>query len=394
MSDAPPDRRSNPPADEHREQRGNQRITATFKVKYEGFAEFLTEYTDDLSRGGMFLVTRNFLPINSIIRCELFLPGTEDRVRIIARVAHVLTEGEAQRVGRKPGMGVEFLDLPREDADRLLGYVQRMATVAARESRMPGARPTQPPASTYLRSKRTAEILVVDDQPAYLEEVALALGKAGFVVRKAQNGLVGLAECLKKPPDLILADVQMPQMDGWALLRMARARPTLAQIPFVFLTALSGESERLRGYKMGVDDYITKPHDLDALAGRLDRILARYERAPGGAMNTKTLSGDLDQVSLASLLGHLDEEKKSGVLLVVREHEQATLFIAGGRVVKCDLPRDDLEGPDKVLWVLGWTQGRFEFAPQDVPSADEIRMPVSALLAEYKRRSTIPPRTA
>src|SRR5262245_11806607 len=63
------------------EQRAAARIAATFKVKYESFDQFLVEYTQDLSRGGMFLVTRSFLPKNSVIRCVLYLPGTEDEVR-------------------------------------------------------------------------------------------------------------------------------------------------------------------------------------------------------------------------------------------------------------------------------------------------------------------------
>ena len=364
------------------ELRSTPRLSASFKVRYESFDQFLTEYTEDLSRGGMFLVTKTFLPINSVITCELYLPSSDDKVRIIGRVAHVLTEAEAGRRKRQPGMGIEFLDIPREDADRLLGYLARMTT---------GPQPKITPADlagtpAMLRKKVAAEILVVDDQPAYLEEVALALGRAGFQVRKAQNGLVGLAQCLKKPPDLILCDVQMPQMDGWTLLRMVRARPTLAPLPFVMLTSLGSEADRLRGYKMGVDDYVTKPHDLDALAGRLDRILARYESNPRGAIDTKILAGDLDQVSLAALLSHIEDEKKSGVLLLVRADERATLYISEGRIVKAEVALA-LSGRDKVLYLFGWSQGRFEFAPQEVPAADEINTPIKELVAEHKRRS-------
>jgi uncharacterized protein (TIGR02266 family) len=369
-------------ADSAKEQRSAPRLAATFKVRYEGFEEFLTEYTEDLSRGGMFLATRSFLPLNSIIACDIYLPGTEEKVRIIGRVAHVLTESEAQKRSRRAGMGIEFLDIPRDDADRLLGYLSRM-TGGKAQPQFPAG---EAPMPQLTRKKRNAEVLVVDDQAAYLEEVALALGRAGFVVRKAQNGLVGLAQCLKRPPDLILCDVQMPQMDGWTLLRMVRARPTLAPLPFVFLTSLSTEADRLRGYKQGVDDYVTKPHDLDVLAGRLDRILARYENTPRGSIGTKVLSGDLDQVSLASLLIHLEDEKQSGVLLLVRDEERATMYLSEGRLIKCDLERAELAGADKVLHVLGWTQGRFEFAVHDVPSADEIGKPVREIVALHRQR--------
>src|SRR5215475_13788647 len=94
------------PMSERPELRSTPRLTANFKVRYESFDQFLTEYTEDLSRGGMFLATKTFLPINSVITCELYLPSSEDKVRIIGRVAHVLTEADAGQRKRKPGMGI------------------------------------------------------------------------------------------------------------------------------------------------------------------------------------------------------------------------------------------------------------------------------------------------
>src|SRR5438477_185544 len=140
------------------ELRSTPRLTANFKVRYESFDQFLTEYTEDLSRGGMFLATRTFLPLNSVITCELYLPGSDDKVRIIGRVAHVMTEAEATGRKRNAGMGIEFLDIPREDADRLLGYLAHMTT---------GPQPKFSANdlagnAAMLRKKVTAEILVVD----------------------------------------------------------------------------------------------------------------------------------------------------------------------------------------------------------------------------------------
>ncbi len=176
-------------------------------------------------------------------------------------------------------------------------------------------------------------------------------------------------------------------MDGWTLLRIVRSRPTLAPIPFVFLTQLGGEAERLKGYKLGVDDYVTKPHDLDVVAGRLDRILARYENAPTRAMDTKTLAGDLDQVSLPVLLGYLADEKRSGVLLLVREHERAMLYLSEGRVIRVDLERTDFTGADKVHYLLDWARGRFELAAHEVLTVDEIGVSMRDLLVAHARRS-------
>src|SRR5258706_421597 len=110
------------------------RVGAEFKVRYQRLEQFLEEYTTDLSRGGMFLATTNYQPNNTIIQCVLHLPGGHGEVRVIGRVAHVLDEATAKACGRRAGMGIEFLDVPREDADRLAGYLARV-TGADRRAR-------------------------------------------------------------------------------------------------------------------------------------------------------------------------------------------------------------------------------------------------------------------
>jgi CheY-like chemotaxis protein len=138
-------------------------------------------------------------------------------------------------------------------------------------------------------------VLVVDDDHSSREAAAKPFRDRGDHVRTASDGVDALAACLKAPPDVILSDVQMPRMDGWQLVRIVRSRPQLAQVPMLFLTRLRGEDERLKGYQLGVDDFVPKPSRPRG---------ARGPRRPGRAASSalhrpgpKMLRGDLEQVS-------------------------------------------------------------------------------------------------
>jgi DNA-binding response OmpR family regulator len=131
-----------------------------------------------------------------------------------------------------------------------------------------------------------ASILVVDDQPDLLEGLTLTLEAAGYHVRCADNGLNALALLTEHPVDLIIADIAMPELNGYQLYEQVRQNKAWISIPFLFLTARSLDSDVRYGKAMGVDDYLTKPikpEDLLAsVAGRLRRAmdLARAQPSP------------------------------------------------------------------------------------------------------------------
>ena len=74
------------------------------------------------------------------------------------------------------------------------------------------------------------------------------------------------------------------------------------------------------------------------------------------------------------------------MLLLLRQDERATLFLSEGRIIRCDIEQVTLRGAEKVFYVLGWSQGRFDFATQEIPASDEVAMSVDDLLAEHTRR--------
>ena len=117
-----------------------------------------------------------------------------------------------------------------------------------------------------------AKVLVVDDDPDICDLVRELLERAGYQVSQASNGLEGLRVLYETRPDLVLLDVNMPELDGWTTL--ARMRD-LSETPVIMLTARSGELEKVRGLKAGADDYVTKPFGRQELLARVEALLRR-----------------------------------------------------------------------------------------------------------------------
>jgi diguanylate cyclase (GGDEF)-like protein len=121
-------------------------------------------------------------------------------------------------------------------------------------------------------------ILVVDDDPDILQFVEMNLDMEGFDTQTAESGRVALEVARERPPDLILLDVMMPELDGLTVLRRLRSSPATASIPVVLLTAKALAEDRVRGLDLGADDYITKPFDIEELLARVKAVLRRAQQ--------------------------------------------------------------------------------------------------------------------
>lgn len=231
-------------------------------------------------------------------------------------------------------------------------------------------------------------VVVIDDSKIQAENAARLFRERGDTVLLAEDGLAGLALCLKHSPDVVLSDVQMPKVDGWQFLRMLRARKQLAQIPVIFLTTLGSERDRLLGYRLGVDDYLQKPYATEALLASVERVVrARKAASTPSLPASDALKGQLEQVSLPALLCFLELEQQNGTISL--EPKGTSLNLRNGRPVRARyLDRDSAAGDEDVVFdLLSLRQGRFEFRPGKVDVEDSIRLPVSALLLEHARRS-------
>jgi two-component system OmpR family response regulator len=136
---------------------------------------------------------------------------------------------------------------------------------------------------------------VVDDEPSIVDAVATSLRYEGFTVDEATTGRRALAQAQDDPPDLVILDVMLPDLDGLEVTR--RLRSDGVRVPVLFLTARDTLQDKLAGLTIGGDDYVTKPFSVEALAARVRAVLRRAARTSDGAQVTDSdllRAGDLE----------------------------------------------------------------------------------------------------
>jgi CheY-like chemotaxis protein len=261
------------------------------------------------------------------------------------------------------------------------------------------------------------------------------LAYRGCEVISATSGeeALGVAMALPQPPHLIISDVMMPGMDGFTLIRQLRAQSQLALTPVIFLTALDRSDDRMQGYRLGADDYLPKPFHAEELDLRVGRVLARLDQlrlvasqlrereqvlsareqallrreqalsaaatsaagasrtpAPSSPTQKPDVQGSLEQLGLAALLGTLEMEQRSGVLVISspRGAPGGRLLLSRGRIVSANVDGPArLRNREAVYALLRCSAGRFEFTAADVEANDEVRATTTALLLEGARRA-------
>jgi PAS domain S-box-containing protein len=120
-------------------------------------------------------------------------------------------------------------------------------------------------------------ILIIEDEPAMRKQMAQFLRFEGFETFEAENGRRGAATAIAAPPDLIICDILMPDLDGFGVLQALRENPRTSTIPFIFLTALGANHDLRHGMDEGADDYLTKPYQPDALLTSVRRRLEKRD---------------------------------------------------------------------------------------------------------------------
>lgn len=122
-------------------------------------------------------------------------------------------------------------------------------------------------------TRSPAKILIVDDAPSNLRFLSRELEQAGYHVRNAHDGTVAIMDVATNMPDLILLDIQMPDLDGFAVCRQLHRNTTTADIPIIFMSAFAGVPNKLRAFELGAVDYITKPFQVAEVLVRIEHQL-------------------------------------------------------------------------------------------------------------------------
>jgi two-component system alkaline phosphatase synthesis response regulator PhoP len=145
-------------------------------------------------------------------------------------------------------------------------------------------------------------VLVVEDDADIAQLLAHYLEKAGFSTEVLSSGREALAAIAARPPDLLILDLMLPQVDGLEVCRITRSNQATASIPIIMLTARGEESDRIVGLELGADDYIAKPFSPNELVARVRALLRRAKRAApldGSAMAYGPITVDSGQHTVA-----------------------------------------------------------------------------------------------
>jgi DNA-binding response OmpR family regulator len=221
------------------------------------------------------------------------------------------------------------------------------------------------------------KLLIVDDEKMNLEFFEVMLSKLGFVVEEANDGVEALEKVKKFRPDLILLDNVMPRMSGWEVTKTLKTDPKYQDIPIIMFSALDDPKDKVAGFELGVDDYITKPFNFSEVLARIKAVLRNRELFAQIAVRESRLSlaeelnqdmkgnlsdfvksiDDLDAaIALISENGEaVGREKLAGLVKVITEKTQSVrkhIAELDARIEKTILEWEDLKKNEIGLSVL------------------------------------------
>lgn len=153
--------------------------------------------------------------------------------------------------------------------------------------------------------KSENRLLIVDDN-ADIRSYVRSLFASSYAIIEAENGIAGLEKAIEQVPDLIISDLMMPQMDGFAFCTHLKAHTATSHIPVLMLTANASLESRLKGYELGADDYLTKPFNKQEIQTRVKNLIQARERLRQKYSQTPALDPSNDESQPASLT--LDEQ--------------------------------------------------------------------------------------
>lgn len=156
------------------------------------------------------------------------------------------------------------------------------------------------------------DILIVDDTPINLRVLAKILSDRGYKVRKALNGQIALTACQTLLPDVILMDIMMPDMDGYEVCKRLKSDPKTQDIPVIFISALEDEWDKVKAFKSGGSDYITKPFQIEEVLARVKHHLTiqklqyqlQVQNAELQALNAQLVQSNRELEQFAQVASH------------------------------------------------------------------------------------------
>jgi DNA-binding response OmpR family regulator/Tfp pilus assembly protein PilZ len=346
-----------------------QRVVARCQVELEGPLGRVLADSEDLSATGVFVRTDELLRVGKKVELKVTLPSGVT-VHVRARVAHVIKPSVATALGRHQGMGFELFDeeASPENTGALAQIRRYLSSLRADSS---------PPVAVHTTSPR---VVVAEPSAPLRARLVRALERVGFRVDAHADPHSALLTCEVERPDVVITAEVMNDLTGADLVRRLAHHPMLVDVPVVMTGDDGSDLARLAAYRIGVREYIPKPFTDDELVIRVHRLTV-----PTAAEPTASLRGSLADVAVTTLLSLFEFEKKSGILMLMREGELARLLVNDGQVIKVEASEMGSTPRDRLFAVMDWSSGEFEFASCTVGGTDELGIPTTPLLLEHAR---------
>jgi len=204
-------------------------------------------------------------------------------------------------------------------------------------------------------------VLIVDDDDTTHDVLGEYLLLSGYRVLSAYNGIEGLALLRERLPDLVLLDIQMPELDGFQTLDHIRRDHKLNDIPVLMLTSLDRCNLKVKGLEMGADDYITKPFNRAEMLARIKVALRRSHRF---SRNNAAIQGELTAINLAELLQTMEVGRRS--CSIALPEIPARICLENGEVFLVEQGR--FTGLSAMQRIMFLERGRFEVTLDDLPA--------------------------
>jgi CheY-like chemotaxis protein len=223
-------------------------------------------------------------------------------------------------------------------------------------------------------------VLIADDNKVFRSFLGDVLARHGFTVYVAADGEEALAVALDKRPWLILADVNMPVVDGFELVRRVRSTTLIGHTPFVFLSGWDDYRDRQRGLQLGADEFLSKQTPVRELLIRVHLLLQRYSDVGVQGARKPVMEGSIEVVGAAGVLQMWHQGRLSGVCTVRAGTQLFEARFRDGEIVYAGLAEH--AGAQAVYGFLSWSRGQFRFVPGQVQSGDPIGETFDQLLLE------------
>jgi CheY-like chemotaxis protein len=234
-------------------------------------------------------------------------------------------------------------------------------------------------------------VLIADEDEAFRKYLAMPLAAQGFTIYEAADGSAAWQLAVQNRPWMILADISMPEVDGFEFCRRVRSHSLLSRMPLLFISGSDKYKERYRALQIGADDFLSKQMPIRELLMRIQLLMTRYsdlsssgdQKQTGAGEVAGAFQGRIEVFGAPALLQMCAQGRLTGLFTSLAEDTDDTGAVMGfreGEIISAAV--GTRSGPEAVYAFLAWQKGSFKFTPGDPGAGEPLAQSVEHLLLE------------